>query len=602
MKQILTFCLFVLLALNVNGQSQNIDSLLNALASQKLTDDDRIELYWNISTSYSNSDYNSCIEYSNKGLLLAEKKRNKKRMTTFNGLLGSCYMLKNSFDTAYTYLNKAVELAAELEDKDLESKTYGNIGTMYKLKGDFQVAVEYYMKSLELNDSINRSRAINLANLGSVHSALNHLDRAEKYLKEALDIAKELKLEYVEMGANHSLANIYSDKLEFEKAKELYQKNLNLSKKLNDKQYEILSNMSLATNYAETEEYDIAIEHGNEALRITDELGISDSFSGLHTSLSEVYRKAKRYKESEEMALIAWDIDSTSVDVGAYNAFNLALTNLHLGNKQDAEYFILKFKKMVSEGNDKQMNESLADMEVKYETEKREMRIASLEKERQFYVWLGIAGILLIFSLGVMLWLKIRNSQKERQLVASNAVQEGEMSERERIAGELHDRLLGSLAAVKSEIDNTDISDKLNRCIEEVRRISSDLMPIALRSGLKTALEDFTAQFSNVRFHFFGQEKRIEKRIEFVVYCCVSELVANSVRHSGAKNINVQLVQGEKHIALTVQDDGSGFDEKTVVKGVGLRSIKDRVASCKGKMDIFSTSGKGTETVIEINT
>jgi len=60
-------------------------------------------------------------------------------------------------------------------------------------------------------------------------------------------------------------------------------------------------------------------------------------------------------------------------------------------------------------------------------------------------------------------------------------------------------------------------------------------------------------------------------------------------------------VQGENHIALTVQDDGCGFDEKTIIKGVGLKSVRDRVASCNGKVDIFSSPNKGTETIIQIN-
>ena len=252
-------------------------------------------------------------------------------------------------------------------------------------------------------------------------------------------------------------------------------------------------------------------------------------------------------------------------------------------------------------GNEKSLHNSLADMEVKYETEKKQLRISSLEKERRLYAWIAVAVVLFILSLGIALWLKIRNSQKEKQLVASNAVREGEMSERERIAGELHDRLLGSLSAVKSEINNTDTGNKLNDCIEEIRRISRNLMPLPLCNGVKTALEDFTDQFPNAQFYFFGQEKRIGKRLEFVVYCCANELVTNSIRHSGAKNIHVQLIQRKSHIALTVQDDGCGFDEKATSKGVGLKSIRDRVASCNGKMTVFSSPDKGTETVIEIN-
>jgi signal transduction histidine kinase len=199
---------------------------------------------------------------------------------------------------------------------------------------------------------------------------------------------------------------------------------------------------------------------------------------------------------------------------------------------------------------------------------------------------------------------KIRNSRKERQLVAAKAVQDGEIGERERLAKDLHDRLGGSLSAVKIGLKNAEslqsLSDKLDQCIQEVREITHNLMPRSLHVGMKAALEDFAAQFPIVHFHFFGEEKRIKERLEFIIYCCANELVTNSIRYSGAENINVQLVQGEKHVSLTVQDDGCGFDEKTVSQGIGLKNIRDRVASCNGKLDIASSPDKGTETIIEL--
>ena len=80
------------------------------------------------------------------------------------------------------------------------------------------------------------------------------------------------------------------------------------------------------------------------------------------------------------------------------------------------------------------------------------------------------------------------------------------------------------------------------------------------------------------------------------------KLVNNSLKHSEAKNINVQLVLGEDYVALTVEDDGCGFDEKSVTEGIGLKNIRDRIASCSGRMNIVSLLGKGTETIIEIKT
>jgi signal transduction histidine kinase len=179
------------------------------------------------------------------------------------------------------------------------------------------------------------------------------------------------------------------------------------------------------------------------------------------------------------------------------------------------------------------------------------------------------------------------------------------MKERARLARDLHDRLGGNLSAVKLELKSQresmeNIFDKLDNCIEDIRRVSHDLMPVSLQRGMKAALEDFAAQFSQVHFHFFGEERRIDEMKEYVVYCCASELVNNSLRHSGAKNINLQLVQIEKYVTLTVQDDGCGFDEQTVVKGIGLKNIRDRVISSNGKMDVVTAPGRGTETTIEI--
>ena len=248
----------------------------------------------------------------------------------------------------------------------------------------------------------------------------------------------------------------------------------------------------------------------------------------------------------------------------------------------------------------------MADMEIKYETEKKEIRITSLEKERQLYVWLGVAGILFAMALGIVFWQKNKNMRKEKQLIATRSVLDGEMSERTRLARDLHDRLSGNLSAVKIGLNNNEpqqsISNKLDKCIEEIRNVAHNLMPKSLQYGLKTALEDFAAQFPNVHFHFFGKEGNIEERTAFVAYCCANEMVNNSLWHSGAKNINLQMVQDKKLVSLTVQDDGCGCDEKMTSKGIGLKNIYDRVTSSNGKIDIVTSPSKGTEIIIELKT
>jgi len=605
MKQILSLCLFVLLALNANGQSLNVDSLEDVLKTQKLSNEEEVRIYKILCNFYRELDLDKVSYYSKKILDYSLKNNDKKAVGVAYCLIGQVYSTKHMPDSAIIYYQKALDVSLEVNDQITEASVYTNMGALESDRGNMVDALEYYQKALSVAESTNDiERQIRiLGNMGVLYQRMDNRNRALQYYERIKILAEEADLPDGKCIAYFNLGNIYREQEVWDKALEYELKALDISQNIGYKTFEIMSLITIAQIYCSDKfkEYDKAEKYATEGMEVAIEYGDSQVILNSHAVLSEVYRFQKSYEKCDIAASKAWEMDTTNYAIGREIVSNIVYANIYLNNKDKAARFLEKLNELSKKANDQSSNNALAEMETKYETEKKEIRIASLEKERLFYVWLGIAGIMLVLSLGVVLWLKIRNSQKEKQLVASNAIQEGEIGERERIAGELHDRLLGSLSAVKSEIDNTDISNKLNGCIEEVRRISSDLMPIALRSGIKTALKDFTAQFTNVRFHFFGEEKRIEKRIEFVVYCCVSELVANSVRHSGSENINVQLVQGEKHIALTVQDDGCGFDEETVAKGVGLRSIKDRVASCKGKMDVFSSPGKGTETVIEIN-
>ncbi|MDR0574476.1 MAG: tetratricopeptide repeat protein [Tannerella sp.] len=603
MKQIVALCLFVLPALNINAQALKVDSLINILETEKLSSVKQLALYEEISRLCYGYNLEMGIEYSIKGLQLAEKEKDKRMTSIFNRFLGTIYYHKASVDTSRIYLEKSLKTAIEAKDESLQTSVYGSLGNLYRLKHDYQQALDYYMKSLSFHDiPTNPAHAGSLNNIAIIHRIQNNPDRAIYYFNQALEVSRQLNLKQQEMEVDYGLGTVYADIKDLVRAEESFKRTLAISREIGNKPYEIISMNSLATCFSISKNFGKALEYAQEGLTVAEEFGDPRHILGAYGSLADIYREMGKFKACEDLAMKAWMMDSTSVEEASYTAYTLTIANIYMGQKERAEYFLNKYYDIMKSGNEKSLHNSLADMEIKHETEKKELRITSLEKERQLYVWLVIAGAMFTLSLGVALWLKIRNSQKEKQLAASNAVQEGEMSERERIAGELHDRLLGTLSAVKSDFDNTDISNKLNDCIEEVRRISRNLMPLPLRNGIKTALEDFTAQFPNVRFHFFGQEKRIEKRIEFVLYCCANELVSNSIRHSGAKNINVQLVQGENHIALTVQDDGSGFDEKTVIKGVGLKSIQDRVASCSGKINIFSSPNKGTETIIEINT
>ncbi len=608
MKHVGIFCILLLVSMGTFGQSANVDSLVNILETQNLSAEKKLDLYKDISQKYMQNDLEKFKKYTALGLELAVKERNKKMQAAFNANTGVFYSYKASYDTALVYMEKALELAKETKNENLEAKLYVNMALNYSMKGDFSKEIEYDLKALPIFEKIgdDKSFITLLVNLGTTYRSLYDEERALYYIDRANKLAEETGYSHGKILVYYAYAGIYYNQKEFEKALEYYLKSIEICKKENNKHFEILCAQSIATVYLEyLKDYRKAEEYANESLQQAIEFGDPFRIRGSLRILAQIRLIQKRYKDCENLATEAWEIDSTDIDTSPDLASMIAISNIHLNNKEKAEHFFHMYIDLNGEKSKKSLQETLIGMEVKYETEKKEMKIASLEKEKQLYIWLGITGILLAIALGVVLRQKMKSIRKEKQLIATRSVLDGEMGERTRLARDLHDRLSGNLSAVKIGLNNQteslqNVCNKLDSCIEEIRRVAHNLMPASLQFGMKVALEDFAAQFPNVHFHFFGEEHRIEERKEFVIYCCANELVNNSLRHSGAKNINLQLVQDEKHVTLTVQDDGSGFNEKSVAQGIGLKNIRDRVSSCDGKIDIVTSPGKGTETIIEI--
>ena len=582
-----------------------VDSLKLLLNDQSLTEKQKLKLYQAISDKYHTVELDSAIAYGIKSIALAEKLNEPESLMKSYVSLGIYHSFKGDYDEAFACYERSRILSAKYGNKEVEAFTLSSTAFTYAKQGKHNMAIDYYLKYLKLSESegwtVNCIRA--LANLGEINRRLGNTETSIEYLKQAEEKLNPAERWWMPQILNEYAFN-YLDKGDYNEALRYALKadSVNVAEGTVNR---CSTKRLLASIYLKLNDFDRALQYAKESYEQADILKDVSLYVNAGTILSDVYLAQKRYREAEAEALNVWQIDSTNIDEGRAVAKNIAMANIYMGNKERADYFLEKYSEMNRQYSEKSFQTTVSDMTVKYETEKKEARIVSLEKEQYLYVWLGITGILLASALAIVLMQSKRNERKERQLIAAKAVQDGEMGERARIAEDLHDRLGGSLAAVKIGLRSSEdlqiIGNKLDVCMKELREITQNLMPRSLRTfGMKKALEDFTTDFLNVHFHFFGEEKRIPNHLEYVVYCCSRELVNNALNHSGATSINLQLVQSENHVSVTVQDDGCGFDAKAVAKGNGLENIRNRIASCKGKFDIFSSPDKGTETTIEL--
>jgi signal transduction histidine kinase len=150
--------------------------------------------------------------------------------------------------------------------------------------------------------------------------------------------------------------------------------------------------------------------------------------------------------------------------------------------------------------------------------------------------------------------------------------------------------------------------DMLDSSIREMRRVAYNMMPEALlKFGLDAALRDFCAEINltgtiQITYQSFGlKDKMIEQSKTITVYRIIQELINNTMKHSGASEMLVQLSMNDNQISITVEDNGKGFEVSKLenANGIGWRNIKNRVDFMKGTLDIYSAENKGTSVLIE---
>jgi len=211
---------------------------------------------------------------------------------------------------------------------------------------------------------------------------------------------------------------------------------------------------------------------------------------------------------------------------------------------------------------------------------------------------------------------ELRNS---RQLLRSMAAQ-GELNreeERKRVAREVHDELGQVLTALRMELstlamqfgpqapglpeDVQAMKGLVDRAIQGVRTVATNLRPTSLDMGLLPALEwlcDDFMQRTSIQCLFRATDSSIEldEARSIVIFRIVQESLTNITKYADATEVFVTMGLDGNELGLEVRDNGMGFDPKAAASGksYGLLGMSERAIALGGHIDIVSAPGKGT--------
>jgi signal transduction histidine kinase len=242
-------------------------------------------------------------------------------------------------------------------------------------------------------------------------------------------------------------------------------------------------------------------------------------------------------------------------------------------------------------------------------------------------IWLSFLPAML--GALILLWLiqlplsfglarRIRQSQQDRETLLRRAIDASE-TERRRIAQDLHDGVVQSLAGVSYSLaaaaDRAPAptgetlrraAGETRQAIRELRSLLVDIYPPDLhRVGLKGALDDLVAPFTHREIEAeldVPHDVRLPRDIEALFFRVAQEALRNALAHGHPARVAVQVRRENGRASLLVEDDGRGFDpaEDGVDGHFGLRMIAESIRDAGGHTEIESEPGRGTRIRAEV--
>ncbi len=562
------------------------------------------------------------------------------------GLESRMMFYQVKFDSGKLLLDKAYQLLEHSNDKPSVIQkatlihTYANI---YHQRQEYDSALIKYLQAINLFTKVKEENKIFFSyyNISGIYNLLNDTAKAMYYARETQRMARNSTDSNYQMRSLMAMTEAYAGKGVYDSVYAFSKRGIELARSMNNvfgvgKFYTLLG-----TYYVQKkQQYDTAIVCFKVALDLYTSINIWYDIALVKQLLGNAYLKKGDYtnailqlKEADE---IAQQMKLDQVRLLTLN--DLVLAEEKKGNISASYSYLRQYITVKDSVQTRNNRKIVNELEARYQSQKKELLLSTLEKDiRQkrlwIYVFAGTALSLLIISLlsyrtyqqkQRLQQQQIAELEKEKQLLATEAVLKGQEEERTRLAKDLHDGLGGMLSGIRHSFtnikDNLVLTDEnvkayersmnmLDSSIKELRTVAHNLMPESLvRFGLDTALKDFCESITGsgtltVSYHSFGMEAlKLEKNTEITLYRVIQELVNNIMKHAQATKALVQLQREEQTLTVTVEDNGKGFNEALLAasKGIGWSNIKNRVEYLKGTVTIESEEGKGTGITIEL--
>jgi signal transduction histidine kinase len=560
------------------------------------------------------------------------------------------YFCKNAFHTDFGTSDSAIYYGETALKKFKDTKNYNSIITLYNNlsrayndKGQYENAIRNRITGLKLAENQKFENWIGTFYIGLSYDYHDFEDypKGIYYGKKAIHFflnkkgaeAKDIRSSFNATAINYDDWNKPEQALFYHKQNLKYIKGkdtLLLHSTFNN----IGNTLLKQKKFKEAQKWILrSVKIIDFRVKNNDSLYTDYSYATSYTNLATIATELNQYEEAKKYFDLAFKYSKKSETAEKLRdyyqqkiIFNKKYNKLSEAIEEQENYIKLRDSIYTAE-----KNKTIAELETKYQTEKKEKQILQHQAEvKQKNTWLLLISSFVIIGLILFRNFRAKAKLQKEQLELENKLLEEQSNykiqeQRLEISRELHDNVGSQLTFIISILDNLknssvqfdDAIDKkintltnfANKSISELRDTiwvlnSKQLRLSELKSRMLNFIKDAGESVDTIRFQFgfdIHNDVQLSSKQAINLYRILQEIVNNAIKHANAKDISVSISQIENELQIKISDNGIGFDYESKKKiSFGLTNIQNRVQEVNGRLQVESNQTKGTNYSIKV--
>lgn len=544
-------------------------------------------------------------------------------------LAGLYQMDKGTDALSEYYFKEALRIKYEKDQSSGTARMYTNLGLLSS--NDKEKATALLLKGIRLYEKLGDEHGLgNAYNNYAAH--LNSLERnkeALEYAKKAMHIRERLNDRYGLMYSYANIAQIYVLQDSVNQALHYQQLSVKKAEEIGSDKLTAQSYIGLSLIYFKLKQNNLSFDYELKAVKLLEQAGNTDMLSHRYTALAMGYSMKK-----DSASAVKYFNKSIAMSEQYNYKENLRDAYLHTAifYKDHKDYYnayeyLKKFHKIRDEILDEEAVAQIAELETRYETQKKEEQIQQLNNEKLIqelklerqglFRNILIGAVLLALGIAYILFNRYQLKKKLEQKTAM-------LKERSRISGELHDEVGSTLSTInilshsarlklKSDVEKSDsLLEKINENSQRMMDAMSDIVwsinPENDSLGnISVRMKEFASEIldnKDIDYTFTMddalQDVKLSPEIRKDVYLAFKEAVNNLAKYSKATTASISLSRANGSLSMNIVDNGLGFDPAKQGSGNGMKTMKKRAEAHGGIFNIESAEGMGTSITLSI--